>query len=247
MSGKGTDMTGAGDAIKRSDAQNYGELKYKAAIFDLDGTLVDSYKAWEYSYRKALAAVGHDMTDAEFVELYHMTVDECYVFYKEIFERRTVESSFEDFARGIMVDIRDEMQRLYASEIPEKPYALEYVKSLYEKGAKICVATLTPTALTGLALERLGFMPYIQFIITSDDVGLSKKHPDIYLEAARRLGCAPCDAVVFEDCPTAIATARKAGFMVCGVAEKYRERDITEYAENFDWYIRDYKGAQLSP
>ena len=282
------------------------ETGFKAAIFDLDGTLVDSYKAWEFAYRKALTAVGHDMTDGEFAELYHMTTDESRAFFRQVHEAQkrpaatmdltldssrsspssaasaptdftldsshsspssaasapmdftldslrsspssaasapTDDSLLDAFVDGIYADISSEMERQYTAVIQEKPHALKYVKSLYDRGVAICVATLTPSVLCNHVLKRLGFLPYLKFLITSDDVGLSKKHPDIFLAAAKRLGGDPSETVVFEDCPTAVKTAYDAGFIVCGVADRHRTQDIAESSAYYRWRIGNYKEA----
>lgn len=236
-------------------------MNFKAAIFDLDGTLVDSYKAWEKAYKKILRNANHDMTDEEFLELYRMTVEESGEYFREL--RRAgrivipgaagggVGGSANDagggymeaFTKRIFSDIRKEMETLYETDAPGKPYALDYVKSLYEKGVPLCVATLTPSALSEPSLRKTGFFRYMDFVITSDDVGLSKKFPDIFLEAAKRLGAAPGEAAVFEDCPTAMETARKAGFKVCGVSDIHRTYDVAEVSRLCDWYITDFRAA----
>ena len=231
--------------ITGGNAQAIQGACFKAAIFDLDGTLVDSYKSWEYAYREALLAVGHDMSDGEFTELYHMTREESIAIFRGAYDAWAPAGkvAFEQFIDKIFTDINNEMKRQYANEVTGKPYALDYIKSLHTQGVSICVATLTGAALSVPCLERLGFMPYLEFVITSNDVGRSKKHPDIFLEAARRLGVGPVDAVVFEDCPTAIQTARRAGFMVCGVEDRYRKQRISELAQYCDWGIESYLEA----
>ena len=222
-----------------------GGTGFKAAIFDLDGTLVDSYKSWEYAYRKALSAVGHDMTDDEFTELYHMTREESMVIFREVYQAwdNVEKMSYEKYIDKIFADINNEMKNQYAADVIEKPHALEYVKSLRHKGVRVCVATLTQAALSETALERLGFMPYLEFVITSNDVGRSKKFPDIFLQAAKRLGFNPSVSIVFEDCPTAIQTAHNAGFMVCGVADRYRKQHISELASYYNWGIDSFSDA----
>ena len=121
-----------------------------------------------------------------------------------------------------MNNFNDDIKRQYALEISEKPNSLEYIKTLYDKGIPMCVATLSSIELAKSVLTRLGFLPLLKFIITGDDVGRSKKFPDIYLAAAKKLGCAPHETAVFEDCPTAIETAYNAGFIVYGVAEPHQ-------------------------
>lgn len=252
-------------------------MLFKAAIFDLDGTLVDSYKAWEKAYKKVLRASGYDLTDEDFLELYHMTLEESGAYFRTLYEagkidipgaervpgdtgmsgadseareaRGTVRGGapytdlFETFTRGIFHSIRKEMETLYAEEVPGKPHALEYVRSLYEKGVPACVATLTGSVLSVPSLKKTGFFPFLKFVVTSDDVGLSKKFPDIFLEAAKRMGVTPRETVVFEDCPTAMKTAYDAGFQVCGVADLHRVYDSAEVSRRCGWFITDFHDA----
>ena len=72
-------------------------------------------------------------------------------------------------------------------------------------------------SLARAALARLGMLPAFSFLLTEAAVGRSKRHPDSYLAAARRLGLPPAQCPVYEDAPHAIATARRAGFPVVEV------------------------------
>ena len=192
-------------------------MDFRAAIFDMDGTLIDSQNAWKSCYAKTLASIGFAMTDKEFELIYRMTSDETREYFREKSKLQNFneEMSFE----SLMCNYEIEIKNQYALEVKEKPSALEYIKMLHKSGIPMCVATLTPIELAKEVLTRLGFAPFLKFIITGDDVGLSKKFPDIYLAATKKLGCTPHETAVFEDCPTAIETAHKAGFIVCAVTE----------------------------
>jgi len=146
-----------------------------------------------------------------------MTSDEHSEYFRRIYDLQNHDGkiSFETLMHNLNADIKNQ----YALEIKEKSNALNYVKRLHDKKIPMCVATLSSVELAESVLTRLGFMQYLKFIITGDDVGRSKKFPDIYLAAAKKLGCSPHETAVFEDCPTAIQTAYNAGFIVCGVAE----------------------------
>ena len=220
-------------------------MDFKAAIFDLDGTLVDSQTAWKSCYAKTLASIGCTLTDDEFELIYRMTSDETWEYFRKKYETQNHEGkiSFETLMRNYESEIKNQ----YAFEIKEKPNALEYVKMLHNSGIPMCVATLTPTELAEITLKRIGFSSYLKFIITGDDVGRSKRFPDIYLTAAKRLGYTPYETAVFEDCPTAIETAHKAGFIVCAVAELHQNNnEIYSYCRlrinGFGEIIQGFKG-----
>lgn len=218
-------------------------ISFKAAIFDLDGTLIDSYSAWKKSSQKALAAIKHTMTDEEFENMYLMTTDETRQYFLKIYESHKLELSPLINVDSVMDIILYEMENQYSSEVQALPYALDFVKTLYDRDVPMCVATLTPNEMAERTLERIGFLPYLRFVITGDDVGKSKKSPDIFLEAAKRLGVTPSETAVFEDSPTAIKTAYKTGFITCRVEETHRnynnnEEDLSLY---YHWSIKNFQ------
>jgi HAD superfamily hydrolase (TIGR01509 family) len=215
-------------------------MDFKAAIFDMDGTLVSSYTAWKNCYAKTLASIGFTLTNDEFDMLYKLTSEETENYFREKYETGNHDGKipFETLVKNYNAEIKKQ----YAVEIKAKSNALEYVKMLHKNGIPMCVATLSSIELAEIVLTRIGFTPFLDFIITGDDVGLSKKFPDIYLTAAKKLGCVPYETAVFEDCPTAIETAYKAGFIVYGVAESHQDHSeiqsccrlrINDYLELF--------------
>ena len=83
----------------------------------------------------------------------------------------------------------------------------------------MAIATLTARRHAEKALRDRDMLDYFEFMLTIEDVGISKREPDIYLQAAARMGLEPAECTVFEDAPYACATARRAGFRVCGMVE----------------------------
>ena len=80
-------------------------------------------------------------------------------------------------------------------------------------------------------------MNYFAFMLTIEDVGISKHEPDIYLRAAERLGLRPADCIVFEDAPYAGVTAKRAGFRVCGMAEPAYAAGEAELRAASDFFV----------
>jgi len=211
-----------------------------AAIFDLDGTLIDSFSAWKGSARKALAAINHTLVDREFDNLYLMTTEETNDYFYKIYESNRCAFGDSIPFDSVMDIVVSEMERQYECGIAALPFALEYVKTLHNRGIPVCVATLTPNDLAEKALAGIGFLPFLKFVITGDDVGRSKKFPDIFLAAAERLGAAPPETVVFEDSPTAIITAHKAGFIVCRVVDAHQNY-ADDISQHCDWSIKSFR------
>ena len=136
------------------------------------------------------------------------------------------------------------MDRHYREDISLKPGVKAYLRRLKEKGVRMCVASATSKELVEACLKRLGAADYFEAFLSCEDVGAGKTHPDIYLEAAQRMGAKPKDAAVYEDALYAAETAKKAGFYVVGVydenscktaEEKKRLEDVSdEIIENWE-------------
>ena len=101
-----------------------------------------------------------------------------------------------------------------------KPGVVEYLTLLKHQGARMCVVTATPRHLVEICLSRFDLLPYFDFLLTCDEVGTGKDHPDVFFEAARRLNAAPAQIAVFEDSLQAAQTAKKAGFYTVGIYDQ---------------------------
>ena len=75
-------------------------------------------------------------------------------------------------------------------------------------------------ALLDAGRSRLGVRHYLQFLRACGTVGVVKPQPDIYLQAAQRMGCTPAETVVYEEAVYAAATAKNAGFYIVGVYDQ---------------------------
>ena len=83
----------------------------------------------------------------------------------------------------------------------------------------MCVASATARPLMEACLDRLGVLDYFDFLLSCEEVGWGKDRPDVYHEAARRLGASPGEIAVFEDALGAAKTAKAAGFYVVAVRD----------------------------
>ena len=126
----------------------------------------------------------------------------------------------------------------YRSRVPMKPGADQLLSLLAARNIPCCIATASEAFQAQAAMERLGLWQHFCFAISCVQYG-GKTRPDIYLEAARRLGAAPAETVVFEDALHAARTAHEAGFRVCGVWDASAEEDQAALRALVDWYVRD--------
>ena len=178
------------------------------AIFDMDGTLIDSMAFWknlatEYLNAKCVAKIPADILE----QIKPMTMSESAALFKQEF--------------GLTGDPEAEMNAMmdahYRNDIPLKPGVREYLENLHCQGVRMCVASATAEQLMEACLTRLGVRDYFEFLLSCETVGAGKRCPLVYHESARRLGTAPGEIAVYEDALYAVQTAKAAGFHVVGV------------------------------
>ena len=206
----------------------------KFLIFDMDGTLVDSMIYWKNLAAEYLKSKGVNEVSREILEkIKPMTMTES----AELFiEEYALEGSGEDIA----AEMNKCMDDHYCNDIPLKEGVAAYLKEQAEKGCVMCVASATAEHLMEACLSRLGVRSYFKFLLSCEDVGSGKNQPDVYFESAKRLGCIPSEAAVYEDAIYAAKTAGEAGFYVVGVYDESAKAHWSEMEELADETIRRF-------
>ncbi len=205
----------------------------KGAIFDLDGTLLDSLGAWSEIDRKFFAKRNIPLPPD-----YSQAVKHLYL--KEAAEYTVRRFGLRESSDDIVAEWKAMTQEFYDREVTLKPFAKEYLQRLKERGVKTGIATSSSPELFTPALRRCGVAEFFSVTVTSDEVGRGKNYPDIYLETARRLGLEKEHCAVFEDLSTAVKCAHDAGFYSVAVYDKLSAHETPFLETHSDLFIRSF-------
>ena len=210
----------------------------KAVIFDLDGSLVDSMWVWQEIDLEFLGVRGIDLPKDYQKEIEGMSFTETACYSIERFQlSETVEE---------LKQIWTEMARdKYRHEVFLKPGAEEFLIHCKRKNIPMGIATSNSRELVDAVALSLHFEDYIQEIVTACEVKQGKPAPDVYLEAASRLGVQPEQCLVFEDVPMGILAGKHAGMRVCAVEDEFSKEQREEKQKLADYYITDYRQVFL--
>lgn len=189
-------------------------MNKKFAVFDMDGTLVDSMGVWQNLGCEYLASKG---IAGDFIKDWDKIAAMTVVESAELFIQHF---SLSGTAEAIAAEMNGRMDVHYREDIALKPGVKEYLETLCAAGVRMCVASATAEELMEACLKRLGVWSYFDFILSCESMGTNKRKPEIYLEAAKRFAAAPAETAVYEDAVYAVETAKKAGFYVVGVYDE---------------------------
>ncbi len=207
---------------------------HSSAIFDMDGTLVDSMGYWRNLATDYLHSRGVRHIPPEILEkIKPMTMLESSALFIESF-------GFDATPEQVRDEMNETMNRHYREDILLKDGIGLFLDALKKRNTRMCVASATPEDLVRICLDRLGILDCFDFIISCERVGRGKDFPDIYFECARLLGSEPDTTDVYEDALFAARTAKKAGFYVIGVYDTHSAYHWDELCKCSDIQIRDF-------
>lgn len=206
---------------------------FEAAIFDMDGTLVDSMWIWEKIDIEFLNDRNLEFPNDLRKSIEHLSFAECAHYFKKRFNL----SEDIDTIMNIWNDMAFDH---YKYDVKLKPGAKEYLSFLKSSGIKLALATSNSEKLLEVVLKRNQIFEYFDTIVTTSEVSRGKDFPDIYLLAAKKLNVYPENCIVFEDILPAVMGAKAAGMTVVGVQDDYSEKDKKLIMERADHYINGY-------
>jgi HAD superfamily hydrolase (TIGR01509 family) len=205
----------------------------KAAIFDLDGTLIDSMSVWDKIGRDFLVARGITAPDDLSRIVKNFSFSETADYYIRRF-------GLTEPGEQLVKTWNEMAYREYAQNIAIKPGVVAYLKKLHQRNVKIGIATATERTLTEAVLRRHHILDFFETIVTIADIGKGKEYPDIFLAVARELKTDPPECTVFEDSVHAVKGAKLAGMKVWAVYDPASEHEKAEMNRIADGYIYSF-------
>ncbi|WP_313343298.1 HAD family phosphatase [Sedimentibacter sp.] len=206
----------------------------KFAIFDLDGTLLESMEAWNNLGRDLLYPKGVKVPDNLNDIIKPMTLRESAEYFQTAFK---INLSVDEILNEMSII----MEAKYKNELELKPYVKEYLIKLKNNNVKMCIASATPLNMIEAALKRLDIIDFFEFISSCDEVGVGKNQPDIFYYAAKKLKAEPSEIAVYEDADFALITAKEANFYTIGVYDKFFHDKRKNIELISDIYIKSFK------
>lgn len=208
-------------------------IDFKCAIFDLDGTILDSTDVW-------------NQIDIEFFGKRGMTLPEGYA--KAIapmgFERAavyTVETyGLKETPKEVVAEWNKMSHGKFEKDVALKPGAKKYLEFLKNRGVMLCVATASQEDMFVPALKNNDILHLFDNITTLKEVSRGKGFPDIYLKSAQKAGFEAADCVVFEDLLEGIKGAQDGGFYTVAVYDENSHGDIEKIKNTADKFIYDF-------
>lgn len=209
-------------------------MNIKGAIFDLDGTLIDSTWIWNRIDMEFLGKRGYDVPEDYVYHIAPLGVDETAIYTKERFHLPETTDEIKKEWYDMAIDA-------YTNEILLKPGVYDYLHILHNKGISLAVATASDKELVVPVLRRNKVLELFNNITTIKEVSRGKGYPDIYILAAEKMNLGPAECVVYEDIIQGVTGSKKGGFYTVAVNDNHS----AEYKENLinmaDKYINSFE------
>jgi HAD superfamily hydrolase (TIGR01509 family) len=183
-----------------------------AVVFDFDGVILDSETPEYESHRLVYERFGLSLTVADWCDQIGVDVERQPERWSRRLREHAADAPDHD---AFKLEVRQRFRTLVPTE--PMPGILTLIEALAEFGVPCAIASNSPARWVLPAAESIGIVSHMDAVVTIDDVARGKPEPDVYLEAARRLGATPSRSVAIEDSAPGLASARAAGLRTIAV------------------------------
>lgn len=205
----------------------------RAAIFDVDGTLLDTMPTWHNAGERYLATIGVKAEPGLGDILFAETTESGSTY---IIDHYRLNLSREEVSRGIIA----QMEEYYRDEAQPKEGAVEFLETLKQAAVPMAVVTSTEGSCIRDAFARLDLSDYFTVILSAQDLGTTKKEPAIWTAASEAMGVNPKDTWVFEDGLYAVDAANSFGYHTAGLYDIISEADQPMIRAHADVYLNSF-------
>ena len=214
-------------------------MAIEGAIFDFDGTLVDSMPMWTDVCVRLLRRYGVEDAERVFAEHESLDMEQKCVWYHENLGIGTSPDQLCDELRG-------DVSRAYRYEVSRFSGCRCFLEELRARGIPMVIASATPKDLLLEGLEAQGLSEFFQDVVFAGDVGMSKDHPHVYVAACERLGTNRESTWVFEDAPFGVRAAARAGFPTAALFNDHDGRDERFLRQWATVVLYGYEGLSIT-
>lgn len=212
-------------------------MNKKAVLFDMDGTLIDTFTQMEKENKVKKKSLSEKYFD------YKMRHLKSYSFSEM---ERMIKNDFlmKHKSEQILQNVIEIMKHRYEHAVV-KPGAIKFLSYLKEKGYKICLCTNNASSVADYILDIKELKQYFDFVITSHDVKEPKPDPEMYLTAYEKIGVKKEECIIFEDMLEGVTAGNKAGIDVCCVYDKFNHKDLESLKKHSVYMIDNYEDLWL--
>jgi HAD superfamily hydrolase (TIGR01509 family) len=208
--------------------------KLEAVVFDVDGVIIDSEPLWSEAERQLLAR--RNLTYSQELKPLLMGLD----------SREAVRIIKKHYDLGEAVEELVHERNQLVSELIRQhgqpiPHVLDLIRRVRDRGLKAVVASSSPYALVELVVDKLGIGPFLDLVLSGDEVSRGKPAPDIYDTVAKTLGVAPECCLVIEDAPNGVRAAKAAGMRCLAITTGASKVELAAA----DQVVEDFRSLDL--